>query len=299
MQSWLMKLWLGYHGKDEWPDLSISQPDDASHVTKEENRPSQDDIKKMCSDDFFAEHEYGYQIISEVRAIQRPLPIPPPFPIPIPKEGDRDHNVQRETEDEDPYAIIPIPCTSGSMRESTVAASTLNTTDSYEMLSELRPTQLPLPIPPPIPISIPPLAQNDIKGDRDYTVPGGTEYEDPYEDPTLYTSGFIRESTVAVSALDTKDSYEMLSEVSAPRRRRPMPTPRSTGVAKEDPKSDQDQNVSGEMEDEETYVTMPPTCTSAPVKHEGDYTVNESRHLQHKEQSRKAPKPLPRTIRFV
>lgn len=60
MQSWLMELWLENHNKKDWPDLSICQPEDAFHVTKEDDHPSREDITKMCSDGFFTEHEYQY-----------------------------------------------------------------------------------------------------------------------------------------------------------------------------------------------------------------------------------------------
>lgn len=60
MKSWIMKLWLKNHDKSEWPDLSVCQPEDAFHVTSLEQHPSDDVIDKMCSPDFFSEHEYKY-----------------------------------------------------------------------------------------------------------------------------------------------------------------------------------------------------------------------------------------------
>ena len=60
MKSWIMKLWLTKHDESEWPDLSICQPQDACHVTDSEHHPSKEVIEKMCSEDFFAKHEYKY-----------------------------------------------------------------------------------------------------------------------------------------------------------------------------------------------------------------------------------------------
>ena len=54
-QSWLIKLWLESHNREEWPDLSICQPEDAYHLLKEEYRPRREDIVKMCPKGFFTE----------------------------------------------------------------------------------------------------------------------------------------------------------------------------------------------------------------------------------------------------
>ena len=61
MTSWIMQLWLQNHDESEWPDLSIRQTDDASHVLDEDHQhPSIQNIKKMCSEEFFAKHTYRY-----------------------------------------------------------------------------------------------------------------------------------------------------------------------------------------------------------------------------------------------
>ncbi|CAH3146938.1 unnamed protein product [Pocillopora meandrina] len=51
-QSWLIKLWIQNHNREEWPDLTICQPEDARHVLKEECRPQREDIEKMCQKGF-------------------------------------------------------------------------------------------------------------------------------------------------------------------------------------------------------------------------------------------------------
>ncbi|XP_022781523.1 uncharacterized protein LOC111322652 isoform X3 [Stylophora pistillata] len=60
MLSWVMQLWLNTHEKSEWPVLSVSQPEDAIHVTNAEEHPSREDIEKMCSQGFFNPHKYLY-----------------------------------------------------------------------------------------------------------------------------------------------------------------------------------------------------------------------------------------------
>ena len=60
MQSWMMSLWLKRHDKTEWPDLSISQPEDAYHVSIKDEHHSVRAIEEMCSEGFFAEHDYRY-----------------------------------------------------------------------------------------------------------------------------------------------------------------------------------------------------------------------------------------------
>ena len=60
MKSWIMQLWLKSHDESEWPDLSICQPNDAFHVLDAEKHPSKQNIERMCSEDFFARHDYRY-----------------------------------------------------------------------------------------------------------------------------------------------------------------------------------------------------------------------------------------------
>ena len=60
MNSWIMKIWLETHDESVWPDLSTHQPPGACHVTCLEQHPTSDMIEKMCSPDFFSEHEYKY-----------------------------------------------------------------------------------------------------------------------------------------------------------------------------------------------------------------------------------------------
>ena len=60
MKSWIMQLWLPNHHESEWPDLSIRQAKNASHVLDEEKHPSKQNIERMCSEDFFAQHKYRY-----------------------------------------------------------------------------------------------------------------------------------------------------------------------------------------------------------------------------------------------
>ena len=60
MNSWIMKHWLETHNKEEHPDLSITQDNDAFHVLPESRHPPEESIKKMCSPEFFSKHEYKY-----------------------------------------------------------------------------------------------------------------------------------------------------------------------------------------------------------------------------------------------
>ena len=60
MKSWLMQLWLQNHDKSEWPDLSICQTGNACHVADEKKHPDKESIEKMCSEGFFAKHNYIY-----------------------------------------------------------------------------------------------------------------------------------------------------------------------------------------------------------------------------------------------
>ena len=58
MKSWMMQLWLQNHSESERPDLSIFQ--DGAHVFNEDRHPSKHDIERMCSEDYFAKHNYRY-----------------------------------------------------------------------------------------------------------------------------------------------------------------------------------------------------------------------------------------------
>ena len=66
MKSWIMKLWLRTHNEDEWPDLSVSQETDAPHVLDEDSHPSEVNMERMCSEEFFAQHQYTYVERSDV-----------------------------------------------------------------------------------------------------------------------------------------------------------------------------------------------------------------------------------------
>ena len=55
-----MTMWLKRHHKKKWPNLSISQPDDACHVSIKDEHHSKRAIVEMCSEGFFAEHDYRY-----------------------------------------------------------------------------------------------------------------------------------------------------------------------------------------------------------------------------------------------
>ncbi|XP_068676830.1 uncharacterized protein [Montipora foliosa] len=58
MKSWIMQLWLGTHGKEEWPDLSVAQEIDVPYM-KEGDR--EEEIEEMCSKEFYAQHNYKYE----------------------------------------------------------------------------------------------------------------------------------------------------------------------------------------------------------------------------------------------
>lgn len=60
MKSWMMSLWLKNHEKSEWPDLSISQPEDACHVSIRDKNHFERAIEEMCSEGFFTVHGYKY-----------------------------------------------------------------------------------------------------------------------------------------------------------------------------------------------------------------------------------------------
>ena len=49
MKSWMMSLWLKNHEKIEWPELSISQPEDACHVSIRDEDHFERTIDEMCS----------------------------------------------------------------------------------------------------------------------------------------------------------------------------------------------------------------------------------------------------------
>ena len=60
MKSWMMSLWLKNHENSEWPDLSISQPQDACHVSIRDENHFKRAIEEMCSEGFFTVHGYKY-----------------------------------------------------------------------------------------------------------------------------------------------------------------------------------------------------------------------------------------------
>ncbi|XP_074612250.1 uncharacterized protein LOC141866614 isoform X4 [Acropora palmata] len=60
MNSWIMRRWLKTHKEEEYPDLSITQENDAIHVLPESRHPSEESIMRMCSPDFFSQHKYKY-----------------------------------------------------------------------------------------------------------------------------------------------------------------------------------------------------------------------------------------------
>ncbi|XP_068675220.1 uncharacterized protein [Montipora foliosa] len=66
MKSWIMQLWLRTHNEEEWPDLSVSQGIDVPHVLGEDSHPSEGNIEKMCSEEFYAQHRYKYVERSDV-----------------------------------------------------------------------------------------------------------------------------------------------------------------------------------------------------------------------------------------
>ena len=60
MTSWMMSLWLKNHEESEWPDLSISQPEGACHVSIKDESHFERAIEEMCSEGFFTVHGYRY-----------------------------------------------------------------------------------------------------------------------------------------------------------------------------------------------------------------------------------------------
>ena len=60
MKSWIMKRWLETHKREEYPDLSITQGNDAFHVLPESCHPPEESIERMCSKGFFSQHKYKY-----------------------------------------------------------------------------------------------------------------------------------------------------------------------------------------------------------------------------------------------
>ena len=60
MKSWMMSLWLKNHEKIHWPDLSISQSEDACHVSIRDEDHFEKTIEEMCSEGFFTVHGYRY-----------------------------------------------------------------------------------------------------------------------------------------------------------------------------------------------------------------------------------------------
>ena len=60
MNSWIMRRWLETHKKEEHPDLSITQENDAFHVLPEACHPPEESIERMCSSEFFSKHKYKY-----------------------------------------------------------------------------------------------------------------------------------------------------------------------------------------------------------------------------------------------
>ena len=60
MKSWMMSLWLKNHEKIEWPNLSITQPEDACHVSIRDEDHFERTIEEMCSEGFFTVHGYRY-----------------------------------------------------------------------------------------------------------------------------------------------------------------------------------------------------------------------------------------------
>ena len=268
MQSWLMKLWLNHHNEDEWPDLSLCQPEDACHVKKEEDRPCRADIEKMCSDGFFTEHEYQYaavngmeatdcyEILPLERATQRPLPTPPTLCLAKEKTKEDQYQIvpleMEEEEEEEAYDTIPLaPCTSGFTKESTIPSSALETTDGYEMLSEVRAARRPLPTPRNTSMS-----GKDATRDQNKKVPHKIEDEENrVKMPHALTCGFVNKEEKA--------------------KWRPSPTPRMLNRA----------------------VCIKDTNVTCEMKQEGEQAMSKSSNNQHEAQP--VPKPLPRTIRFV
>ena len=84
MNSWIMRRWLETHKKEEYPDLSITQENDAFHVLPEGCHPSEESIMRMCSSEFFSKHKYKYvespmniKLKQTFEDCGNPLPSPP------------------------------------------------------------------------------------------------------------------------------------------------------------------------------------------------------------------------------
>ena len=84
MNSWIMRRWLETHKKEEYPDLSITQENDAFHVLPEGCHPSEESIMRMCSSEFFSKHKYKYvespmntELDQTFEDCGNPLPSPP------------------------------------------------------------------------------------------------------------------------------------------------------------------------------------------------------------------------------
>ena len=84
MNSWIMRRWLETHKKEEYPDLSITQENDAFHVLPEGGHPSEESIMRMCSSEFFSKHKYKYvespmniKLDQTFEDCRNPLPSPP------------------------------------------------------------------------------------------------------------------------------------------------------------------------------------------------------------------------------
>ena len=60
MESWIMRLWLKNHHRSAWPDMSVCQTEDASHILDAKMHPLDEEIKQMTSEGFFAQHRYYY-----------------------------------------------------------------------------------------------------------------------------------------------------------------------------------------------------------------------------------------------
>lgn len=55
-----MQLWLRNHDRSAWPDLSVRQTEDASHILDAKMHPLEEQIRQMTPDGFFAQHSYHY-----------------------------------------------------------------------------------------------------------------------------------------------------------------------------------------------------------------------------------------------
>ena len=81
MNSWIMRRWLKTHKEEEYPDLSITQENDAFHVLPESRHPSEESIMRMCSPDFFSQHKYKY-VERSIEEFGNP-PTSPPYEEPV------------------------------------------------------------------------------------------------------------------------------------------------------------------------------------------------------------------------